>query len=1708
MYDVFLSFRGEDTRDNFTSHLYSALCQNNVETFIDNDLKRGDEIPESLLGTIEASTISIIIFSEKYASSKWCLDELLKILECKRNYGQIVIPVFYRVDPSHVRKQIGSFGDSFFMLEERFPYKMRNWRSALTEAADLSGFDSCVIRPESRLVAEIANEVLERLDDTFQSESKDLIGVEWRIKEIESLLRTGSAGVYKLGIWGIGGIGKTTIAGAVFNKISRHFEGSYFACNVRAAEETGRLDDLRKELLSKLLNDRNVKNFQNISVNFQSKRLARKKVLIVFDDVNDPRQIELLIGRLDRFASGSQVIITTRDKQVLTNCEVDHIYQVKELVHADAHKLFTQCAFRGDHLDAGYTELAHKVLKYARGVPLVLKVLGRSLCGRSKEEWESAMRKLEIVPHMEIQEVLKISYDSLDDSQKTMHDLLREIVRKESIDDPGKRSRLWHDEDIYEVLKKNTGTEAIKDISLNMSDNEKEIFARTFSTMGHLKAYESREIKDVMSDLEVVPFPEVYAKNLVSLKMWDGKVKERWDDVQKMHVECDRLDSHARAYWNHTDLKQLRLKLAEVRYLLQDAVRCGADQNLNIDTWFKDLRGLTYDVDELIDDWEQSEISKSMFDREIRRIHQQLVRVLNLFHKLAPGDYEESSAVSELSSRRSDDYAVSENDLAVSERDLVHFINKVDYELLRDVNMVRILPISGMSGTGRTVLAQRVYSNKKVKSHFPFRFWFSVSKNLDLSTVLNAIAVQFSEIRSAENMADLSERLLVVLDDVCGIDDEELHNFRLLISNMRDSGSCFLVTTHSHRVATMMSSVSEGQLISLLKLDSEGHFKSELAPSVGAAQSPVLEHGENLRLMTPESLVMTEPQRHSTSGCKAVINSDLSGCSVVLSESVPASDTDSMSFLFEDPASRLENLKEDQMKYSPQPDKQAIPKGKDQTNPILNICVKQLVEPIPVIKLGTGNVTAVNYTKRNVRKIFRYVNDVTASKIGVYGVGGIGKTAALKALISYPEVKVMFHVIIWVTVSRYWNTRKIQKQVLRQLSLHRQDRETDAQVAEKLWQVLNGEKFLLLLDDVWEQIDLEAVGIPVPGSENGSKIFMASRELDVCRNMDVNMVVKLETLSMKDAWELFCKEVGGIIQSPDIHLYARAIVKGCCGVPLLTIVTAKALAGERNVSVWKHASRKFSLPITIEECCTEDLIELLKFSFDQLKDHDVKSCFLHCSLFPEDREVSIIEFIDYCIQEGIIVGTLANAHKRGHQIVDVLVDASLLLINEVHNSIRMPGLMKDLAFGILSSSAGDRCFLSTAEGFQFLSRAYSRSAELPNAGTSSLRSPERSRLFIPEAYQFLLGARAGLTEPPSEEEWTHAKMIFFMDSDLQTLPGRPSCPNLLTLFLQRNCRLRVIPPSFFELMTSLKVLNLSKTRIKSLPATLVNLKCLQILILRDCDFLFVLPPEVGSLECLEVLDLRGTEIKMLPKEIGKLTSLRYLTVFFFGSMYKNHHVSIVSLSDFSVSYMTGLKFCIISECLKIKTVVDTKEHTTAVFPSLENLTLNHLWDLTCIWEGIVPEGSFAELRILSVHACQHLEYVFTSSMIQFLAKLEELTVEYCPAVKSIILDGESTDSSGIMLPGLKKLRLHHLPELVDIWRNEWPSLEYISFYGCPKLKKIGMDSKLKDTVIWIKAEKKWWAELEWNDTELPIHLEDRLSMFSEDDDDEEPSFFT
>ncbi|PON91859.1 TIR domain containing protein [Trema orientale] len=144
-FDVFLSFRGQDTRKSFTDHLYSALEREGIHTFRDDEkLERGKTIAPEILKAIEESRFAIVIFSKNYAFSTWCLDEVSKIAECKEVSGQTVFPIFYHVKPSEVRKQTGHFGEAFAKHEQVFKDdtegKVSKWRNALSALANISGW--------------------------------------------------------------------------------------------------------------------------------------------------------------------------------------------------------------------------------------------------------------------------------------------------------------------------------------------------------------------------------------------------------------------------------------------------------------------------------------------------------------------------------------------------------------------------------------------------------------------------------------------------------------------------------------------------------------------------------------------------------------------------------------------------------------------------------------------------------------------------------------------------------------------------------------------------------------------------------------------------------------------------------------------------------------------------------------------------------------------------------------------------------------------------------------------------------------------------------------------------------------------------------------------------------------------------------------------------------------------------------------------------------------------------------------------------------------------------------------------------------------------------------------------------------------------------------------------------------------------------------
>ncbi|RHN73571.1 putative Heat shock protein 70 family [Medicago truncatula] len=546
-YDVFISFRGIDTRNNFTRDLYDILDQNGIHTFFDEqEIQKGEEITPSLLQAIQQSRIFIVVFSNNYASSTFCLNELVMILECSNTHGRLFLPVFYDVDPSQVRHQSGAYGDALKKHEKRFSDdKVQKWRDALCQAANVSGWDfQHGSQSEYKFIGNIVEEVTKKINRTTLHVADNPVALEYPMLEVASLLGSGpEKGTNMVGIYGIGGVGKSTLARAVYNHISDQFDGVCFLAGIRESAINHGLAQLQETLLSEILGEEDIRIrdvYRGISI--IKRRLQRKKVLLVLDDVDKVNQIQVLAGGHDWFGPGSKIVVTTRDKHLLAIHEILNLYEVKQLNHEKSLDLFNWHAFRNRKMDPCYSDISNRAVSYASGLPLALEVIGSHLFGKSLDVWKSSLDKYERVLHKEIHEILKVSYDDLDDDQKgifldiacffnsyemsyakemlylhgfsaengiqvltdkslikvdgngcvRMHDLVqdmgREIVRQESTVEPGRRSRLWFDDDIVHVLETNTGTDTIEVIIMNLcNDKEVQWSGKAFNKMKNLK---------------------------------------------------------------------------------------------------------------------------------------------------------------------------------------------------------------------------------------------------------------------------------------------------------------------------------------------------------------------------------------------------------------------------------------------------------------------------------------------------------------------------------------------------------------------------------------------------------------------------------------------------------------------------------------------------------------------------------------------------------------------------------------------------------------------------------------------------------------------------------------------------------------------------------------------------------------------------------------------------------------------------------------------------------------------------------------------------------------------------------------------------------------------------------------------------------------------------------------------------------------------
>ncbi|TYG47487.1 hypothetical protein ES288_D11G342800v1 [Gossypium darwinii] len=459
-------------------------------------------------------------------------------------------------------------------------------------------------------------------------------------------------------------------------------------------------------------------------------------------------------------------------------------------------------------------------------------------------------------------------------------------------------------------------------------------------------------------------------------------------------------------------------------------------------------------------------------------------------------------------------------------------------------------------------------------------------------------------------------------------------------------------------------------------------------------------------------------------------------------------------------------------------------------------------------------------TKARMEEIWKCLMDDEVEKIGVWGMGGVGKTSIMKLINNQLlQEREKFDIVIWITASKEISIAKRQKDIASQIKVTFCGDECETRKAGMLFETLSRKsRFVVILDDIWEPVSLEKVGIPEPST--GIKLVLTTRSLEVCQQMGCR-AIKVKPLVEEEAWNLFSEK----------------IAKRCGGLPLGVITVASSMKGIDNLFEWRNALKELT---EHKERINGlgDVFQQLQFSYDRLNDLKLQHCFLSCALYPADRSIEERELVQLWIAEGLVeeMDSRQAEFDRGHTIMNKLLRNCLLEVFRGSGNkrlIKMHDLVRDMALHITSAKP-----------------------------------------------RFLVKAGMGLREPPNVQEWSEdlKKVSLMRNWKLEVLyPSEmspPKCPILTTLLLP-GCGIKSIPKGFFNHMDGLKILKLSRNPIKSLPNSISNLKNLTALLLAYCDHLEYVP-SLSKLRVLKELDLRGTKIKEVPHGMENLSSLKHL----------------------------------------------------------------------------------------------------------------------------------------------------------------------------------------------------------------------------------------
>ncbi|KAK1660376.1 hypothetical protein QYE76_048535 [Lolium multiflorum] len=768
-------------------------------------------------------------------------------------------------------------------------------------------------------------------------------------------------------------------------------------------------------------------------------------------------------------------------------------------------------------------------------------------------------------------------------------------------------------------------------------------------------------------------------------------------------------------------------------------------------------------------------------------------------------------------------------------------------------------------------------------------------------------------------------------------------------------------------------------------------------------------------------------------------------------------------------------------------------------------------------KVVIDDATSKFSRSRSIEDTLRLIeHDPTLGAIGIWGPGGVGKTHLLKKIQGFFKGKMT---VIWVTASSQCSVSKLQTQILGELKL-----KGNGNVGNQsgvIHDFLENKSFLLLLDDLWERIDLEAVGLPLPlGIEPLSKlkrkVVLTTRLTSVCGGMEVKKQIQVPYLQENEAWELFREKVGdGTLLSPGIKDRARILVTEMKGLPLALVTVGRAMYKKCHPDQWDSAIQHMK-----KSCCidtNEDPLEMekevfrkMKFSYDNLKSERLKNCFVTCALWPEDEEISMEELAECWIGLGLVdVGDIQSPYAKAYSLMSDLIGACLLEGCGESNDVKLHDVIRDMSLWIscgcgenngnwfVRAGVGPDKFSSIPwSSAKYISLRSSNMKKLPSVG-----DPLQLKVLCLQHNMLYIHSIAGLL--------VNCAKLTYLDLSCNHLKGIPESlchlAELIHLNLSQNM-IEEVSHSFGNLI-KLKFLYLQHNRIKIIPKEVISrLAALEIIHL---DVMWVSDStksnvyrELGTLNHLKVV---VTSVGLLDASMSLHDAadlpIRSLRLVSSSAKTKKFHLYDILSLDFAQTTLYDLDIAD-NQFVTDITLIQRPELQPYSFGVLSNLIVHNLEALTTLkLMETSPKSVFPRLTNLRVSRCLKLEHL---SWAMYLPCLEKLHVVLSDSMREAFtkyhVDNRwNGQESSQIFPCLKHLSIQYCRTLITIAGPDvtFPSLEVLKIRGCPKLKKLPFDMGLPPSLqVLLVDYNRSWERLELEEGVKSL-LQPKLQFFPE-----------